>query len=64
MGRGKSADRNQLVKEETLTLIKDLAMKSTITGNASGKMKSTVGKAKKAVASGVSDLKELGGKCV
>mmetsp|Transcript_14687 Transcript_14687/g.31911 ORF Transcript_14687/g.31911 Transcript_14687/m.31911 type:complete len:335 (-) Transcript_14687:104-1108(-) len=61
MGRGKSDDRNQIVREVTLTLIKERAMRSTITGHASGKMKSTVGKAKQAMTNGISDLVELGG---
>lgn len=61
MGRGTSTDRNKSVKEETLTLIKERAMRSTISGHASGKMKSTFGKAKQAVTSNISELKELGG---
>lgn len=60
MGRGKSADRNKLVREDTLTLIKDRAMRSSITGHASGKMQSKVGKARKAMTNGISDFKELG----
>lgn len=59
MGRGKSSDRNQIVRDETVTLIKERAMRSTISGHASGKMKSTIGKAKQAMESGMSDLKEL-----
>mmetsp|Transcript_15908 Transcript_15908/g.38222 ORF Transcript_15908/g.38222 Transcript_15908/m.38222 type:complete len:341 (-) Transcript_15908:137-1159(-) len=60
MGRGKSNDRNHLIKEETLTLIKERAVRSSVSGQASGKMRSTVGKAKQAVTNGISDLKELG----
>ncbi|KAL9182855.1 hypothetical protein ACHAXT_004134 [Thalassiosira profunda] len=60
MGRGKSADRNQLVREETLTLIKERALRATMSGHAAGKAKSVAGKAKQAVASAVDDLKELG----
>lgn len=61
MGRGKSDDRNKIVREEAQTLIKERAMRSTVTGHASGKMKSTVGKAKRAMTNGISDLAELGG---
>ncbi|KAL7530670.1 hypothetical protein ACHAXR_006816 [Thalassiosira sp. AJA248-18] len=59
MGRGKSADRNKLVREETLALIKERAIRSTTTRHTSGKMKSSVGKAKKRMNNGLSDLKEL-----
>lgn len=60
MGRGKSNDRNQVVREETMTLIKDRATRTTISGNASGVITSAVGKAKKSVTSGIADLKGLG----
>lgn len=60
MGRGKSEDRNKVIKDETITLIKEKAMRSTTGARASGKAKSTVGKARQAVANGISDLKELG----
>mmetsp|Transcript_37670 Transcript_37670/g.80447 ORF Transcript_37670/g.80447 Transcript_37670/m.80447 type:complete len:330 (+) Transcript_37670:213-1202(+) len=65
MGRGRSDDRNRLVREETLTLIKERATRSSsvagnASGRASGKMQSTVGKAKKRMTNGISDLKEMG----
>lgn len=60
MGRGKSENRNKIIKDETITLIKEKAMRSTTGGRATGKAKSTVGKARQAVANGMSDLKELG----
>ena len=58
MGRGSSDDRNKRVREETLTLIKERAMRSSST---SGKMNSSMAKAKKAVASAKSDMKEIKG---
>jgi hypothetical protein len=60
MGRGMSSDRNQIVREETMTLIKEKAMRSTIAGHATGSITSAVGKAKKAVTNGIADLKGLG----
>jgi len=75
MGRGKSADRNQTIREETLTLIKERAMRSSSSSStlnvsgkkaaasgkkASGMMQSTVGKARRKMSNGVKELKEMG----
>jgi hypothetical protein len=60
MGRGESADRNDAVKAEALLLIKEKAMKATISGSASGKASSVMAKAKKEWKSAKADLKELG----
>mmetsp|Transcript_21090 Transcript_21090/g.34298 ORF Transcript_21090/g.34298 Transcript_21090/m.34298 type:complete len:358 (-) Transcript_21090:252-1325(-) len=76
MGRGKSADRNQTIREETLTLIKERAMRSSSSSSstlnvsgkkatasgkkASGMMQSTVGKARRKVSNGVKELKGMG----
>lgn len=70
MGRGKSDECNRKVKEEALTLIKDRAARSSssssvIAGsasskNASKKMQSSVGNAKKMMMDGISDLKGMG----
>eukprot|EP00574_Skeletonema_japonicum_P005577 CAMPEP_0201727974 /NCGR_PEP_ID=MMETSP0593-20130828/14323_1 /ASSEMBLY_ACC=CAM_ASM_000672 /TAXON_ID=267983 /ORGANISM="Skeletonema japonicum, Strain CCMP2506" /LENGTH=299 /DNA_ID=CAMNT_0048219939 /DNA_START=11 /DNA_END=907 /DNA_ORIENTATION=- len=60
MARGQSADRNDAVKAETLHLIKEKAMKATISGSASGKASGVVAKAKKEWKSAKAELKELG----
>jgi len=60
MGRGMSSDRNQIVREETMALIKEKATRGTIAGHATGSITSVVGKAKKAVTNGIADLKGLG----
>jgi hypothetical protein len=72
MGKGTSKDRNMVVREETLTLVKEMAMSSTTSSSGSqqqrgvttvsggGKMMSSVvGKAKQAVTSGIADLKGM-----
>ncbi|KAL7462811.1 hypothetical protein ACHAXS_003187 [Conticribra weissflogii] len=58
-GWGSSADRNKVVKEQTLQLIKDTLTKSSIAGNASGAMSSVVGKAKKSVTGKISEAKDM-----
>ena len=60
MGRGMSSNQNQIVQEETMTLIKEMAMRSTIAGHATGSITSAVGKAKKVATNGIGDLKGLG----
>ena len=61
MGKGTSPDRNRMVKEETIRLIKERALRSNdVTGQASEKVKSTVGMAVKALTTGMADLKEIG----
>lgn len=60
IGRGESADRNEAVKADALHLIKEKAMKATVTGSASGKASSVVAKAKKEWESAKAELKELG----
>lgn len=68
-GRGKSADRNRVVREETLTLIRERAARTassstvgaSVSGSgrkASGKALSSVAKAKKMMTNGIADLKE------
>lgn len=63
MGNGKSEDRNKIVKEQTLQLIKDRATASSINSLASGATKGIsgiTGKVKKGISEGVADVKELG----
>ncbi|KAL7500523.1 hypothetical protein ACHAWT_008344 [Skeletonema menzelii] len=60
MGKGQSADRNDVVKAEALYLIKEKAMKATISGSASGKASGVLAKAKKEWKSAKAELKELG----
>mmetsp|Transcript_15670 Transcript_15670/g.26439 ORF Transcript_15670/g.26439 Transcript_15670/m.26439 type:complete len:316 (-) Transcript_15670:21-968(-) len=60
MGKGQSADRNDAVKAEALHLIKEKAMKASISGSASGKASGVMAKAKKEWKSAKADLKELG----
>ena len=69
MGKGTSKDRNIVVREETLTLVKEMAISSTTTTSGAqqrnvavsgGKlMSSVVGKAKQAVTTGIADLKGM-----
>ena len=70
MGKGTSKDRNIVVREETLTLVKEMAISSTTTTTlgaqqrnvavSGGKlMSSVVGKAKQAVTTGIADLKGM-----
>ncbi len=60
MGRGESADRSEAVKAEALHLIKEKAMKATVSGAASGKASSVMAKAKKEWKTAKAELKELG----
>lgn len=60
MGKGQSSDRNVAIKAETLQLIKEKAMKATISGSATGQMNSVVGKMKKEWNTAKAELKELG----
>ena len=74
MGKGSSLDRNQKVRDETLAMVKERAMRSTtyssssITASASGKasetMRSNVGKVKNAMTNGKKDLKNMKGEVV
>lgn len=73
MGKGTSKDRNIVVREETLTLVKEMAMSTSSSSSSSGAqqqrgvtvlgggkiMSSVVGKAKQAVTSGIADLKGI-----
>lgn len=59
MGRGSSSDRNKVVREQTLQLIKDRIMQSSVTGNASGAVKSKVGKARKSISNKMKEAKEM-----
>lgn len=60
MAKGQSADRNDAIKSEALQLIKEKAMKATISGSASGKASGVISKAKKEWKSAKAELKELG----
>ena len=60
MGKGQSPDRNEAVKAETLQLIKEKAMKATISGSATGQVNSVMGKVKREWKSAKAELKELG----
>ncbi len=60
MAKGQSADRNDAIKAEALQLIKEKAMKATISGSASGKASGVISKAKKEWKSAKAELKELG----
>ncbi len=60
MGKGESPDRNKAVKAETMQLIKEKAMKSSIGGSATGQVNSVMGKVKKEWKSAKAELKELG----
>lgn len=60
MGKGQSADRNDVVKAEALHIIKEKAMKATISGSAAGKASGVMAKAKKEWKSAKAELKELG----
>lgn len=60
MAKGQSADRNDAIKAEALNLIKEKAMKATISGSASGKASGVMAKAKKEWKSAKAELKELG----
>ena len=74
MGKGSSLDRNQKVRDETLAMVKERAMRSTtyssssITASASGKasetMRSNVGKVKNVMTNGKKDLKKMKGEVV
>ena len=64
MGRGVSDDRNRMVREETLALIREGAIMRTnaagVAGHATGVISTAVGKAKRTVTAGISDLKGMG----
>ena len=60
MRKGESPDRNKAVKAETIQLIKEKAMKSSIGGSATGQVNSVMGKVKKEWKSAKAELKELG----
>ena len=60
MGKGKSTDLNDAIKAEALHLIKEKAMKATLSGAASGKASGVIAKAKKEWKSAKAELKELG----
>eukprot|EP00581_Thalassiosira_minuscula_P002087 CAMPEP_0183737104 /NCGR_PEP_ID=MMETSP0737-20130205/51051_1 /TAXON_ID=385413 /ORGANISM="Thalassiosira miniscula, Strain CCMP1093" /LENGTH=359 /DNA_ID=CAMNT_0025971301 /DNA_START=47 /DNA_END=1126 /DNA_ORIENTATION=+ len=76
MGRGKSADHNQRIRDETISLVKERAVrsngkgkynskstskkKSSSNGKKSSGGKNMAGKAKKAMSNGMNDLNEIG----
>ena len=65
MGNGSSSDRNKKVKEDTIALIKERAIRPSMTGNTTGKassmIKSNVSKAKAAVNNSKADYKKVKG---
>ena len=59
-GKGSSPDRNKMVKEEALHIIRENAAKATLSGQSKARVTGLVGKAKKAVNDAKNDLTELG----
>ena len=63
MGNGTSEDRNKIVKEQTLQLIRDRASSSSsnsLTAGATKGISGITGKVKKGISEGIADVKELG----